>query len=70
MIEVICPSARFNTHQEQYNRHANRIDLITLKINVAEAQIQTGLTVEEAEKLADDLMEWVREIKGEEGEPT
>jgi hypothetical protein len=65
MLEVTVPSARFNTHREQYSRHLNRIELLTLKIDNDGLSTEIRMTVEDADKLANDLLEWTKEIKGE-----
>lgn len=64
MFEVTCPSARFGTHRENYQRHQNR-DLITMKINKGGLSAEIEMTVEEADKLAAELLDWTKEIKEE-----
>lgn len=64
MITVNCPSARMNNHKYLYAKWP-KTSLITQSIEKDGMMIETELTVEEAEILANELMEWVREIKGE-----
>lgn len=68
MIEVSCPSSRMNNHQFLYNWTEGRTTLIHLNVDENGVKFEKELTVAEAEQLANDLMGWVREIKGDEGE--
>jgi hypothetical protein len=64
MIEISVPSSKTNTHTYLYNM-SNTIPLIQLNISESGIVIQRELSVPEAEVLAKELIEWVREIKGE-----
>lgn len=67
MIEVSCPSSRMNNHQYLYSRW-NKMELIKLSIKEDGMNYEKELTVAEAEQLSNDLLEWVRDIKGYEEE--
>ncbi len=69
MIEVSCPSARRNNHRYMYNM-SNNSSLIQLAIDENGIKFEMELRVSEAEQLANELLEWVREIKGDEEEET
>ena len=64
MIEVSVPSSKKNSHTYLYNM-SNTMPLIQVNIMVGSTVVQSELSVPEAEELAKELMEWVREIKGE-----
>lgn len=66
MIKVTCPKSRFNNHRELYRRNVDRMEFIQLTIEDNGNRFEKDLTVSEAEQLAKDLMEWVKEIKDEE----
>ena len=67
MIEVSCPSARRNNHRYMYNMR-NNVSLIQLSIDENNVKFEMELTVAEAEELSNNLMEWAKEIKGDEEE--
>jgi hypothetical protein len=68
-IEITCPSANRNTHHYLYGM-SNDMPLIVMTISDDQWRSEQELSVSEAERIAKDLMEWVKEIKGEEGEST
>jgi hypothetical protein len=68
MISVTCPQARFNTHRELYSRMVDRMDFIKVTFDDNGHRFEKEMTVSEAERLAKDLMDWVRDIKGDEEE--
>lgn len=64
MIEISVPTSKTNSHTYLYNM-SNNMPLIQLNITESGIVIQRELSVPEAEALAKELMEWVREIKEE-----
>lgn len=63
MIHVSCPASECNTHRQAYTRNPD-FELIRINFRDQNAEFMREMTVKEAEKLANDLSDWVNEIKG------
>lgn len=62
MITITCPSSRMNNHRYMYSRFP-KMSLINIEIEDGGMKFASELTVDEAENLARELMEWVSDIK-------